>query len=52
MDQRQYSSLMAVLKDVADPRKARGKQLEWDFIWGVIASALLSQQRGAAAIAH
>jgi hypothetical protein len=43
---------MAVLKDVADPRKARGKQVEWDFIWGVIATAMLSGQRGAAAIAH
>jgi predicted transposase YbfD/YdcC len=52
MDRPQYSSLMAVLKAVPDPRKARGKQLEWDFIWGVIASAMLRQQRGAAAIAH
>ena len=52
MDRPQYSSLMGVLNEVPDPRKARGKQLEWDFIWGVIASAMLSQQRGAAAIAH
>jgi predicted transposase YbfD/YdcC len=52
MDQPQYSSLMALLKGLADPRKARGKQLEWDFIWGIIASALLSNQRGAAAIAQ
>lgn len=52
MDRPQYSSLMALLKGLADPRHARGKQLEWDVIWGVIASALLSQQRGAAAIAH
>ncbi len=51
MDQPQYSSLMRVLAGVPDPRKARGKQLEWRFILGVIASALASQQRGAAAIA-
>jgi predicted transposase YbfD/YdcC len=43
---------MAVLTAVPDPRKARGKQLEWDFLWGVIASAMLSHQRGATAIAH
>ncbi len=52
MDQPKYSSLMAVLTGVPDPRKARGKQLEWDFLWGVIATAMLNQQRGAAAIAH
>ncbi len=51
MDQPKYSSLMAVLSGVPDPRKARGQQLQWNLIWGVIASAMLSQQRGAAAIA-
>lgn len=35
-----------------DPRQARGKRLEWTFILGVIACAVLSQQRSAAAIAH
>ncbi len=52
MDQPEYSNLMAVLADVPDPRKARGKQLEWWFILGVIAAALLSQQQGGAAIAQ
>src|SRR6476646_768228 len=52
MDQPKYSSLMALLTEVPDYRKARGKQLEWDFLWGVIATAMLSHQRGAAAIAH
>lgn len=52
MDQLQYSSLMALLAHVPDPRQARGKQLEWSFIWGVIVSALLSQQRSATAIAQ
>jgi predicted transposase YbfD/YdcC len=52
MDQPKYSSLMALLTELPDYRKARGKQLEWDFLWGVIATAMLSHQRGAAAIAH
>jgi predicted transposase YbfD/YdcC len=52
MDRPQYSSMMAVVQHLTDPRKARGKQLEWDFIWGVIISALLCQQRGAAAMAQ
>ncbi len=52
MDQRQYSSLMGVLKDVADPRKARGKQLGSRFILGVSAAALLRQHRSAVAIAQ
>lgn len=52
MDQPQYSSLMALVAKVPDPRRARGKQLEWTFIWGVIVSALLSQQRSSTAIAQ
>lgn len=39
MDQPQYSSLLGLLANVPDPRKARGKQLEWTFIWGIIVSA-------------
>ena len=35
-----------------DPRQARGKPLEWTFLWGVIASALLSNHRTPAAIAQ
>lgn len=50
MDQPQYTKIMAVVAEVPDPRQARGKQLEWPFIWGVIVSALLSQQRTPAAI--
>lgn len=52
MDKYEYSTLLAALQDVPDPRCARGKQLEWSFILGVIATALLSQQRGIAAIAQ
>lgn len=52
MDQPQYSTLFDALAAVPDPRQARGKRLEWPFILGVIASAVLSHQRSAAAIAH
>ena len=52
MDQPQYSSVMAVVAALPDPRKPRGRQLEWTFIWGVILTAMLSQQRTPAAIAH
>ncbi len=52
MDPSQYNKLMPVLETIPDPRKARGKQLEWRFIWGVIAAALLCQHRSAAAIAQ
>ena len=52
MDQSQYSNLLEGVAAVPDPRKARGKQLEWPFLWGVIASALLSNHRTATAIAQ
>ncbi len=52
MDQREYSKLVAALQHVPDPRRARGKQLEWTMILGVIASALVCQQRSVAAIAQ
>lgn len=51
MDQPQYSKLIDALRQIPDPRHARGKQLEWTMILGVIASALLCQQRSIAAIA-
>jgi len=40
MDHPQYSTLLDALAAIPDPRHARGKQLEWSFILGVIASAL------------
>ena len=51
MDQSQYSKLVEALAHVPDPRCARGKQLEWTMILGVIACALICQQRSVAAIA-
>lgn len=52
MDQREYNKLVAALQHVPDPRRARGKQLEWIMILGVIASALVCQHRSVAAIAQ
>lgn len=52
MDEYEYSTVLAALHDVPDPRCARGKQLEWSFILGVIATALLSHQQGISAIAQ
>ncbi len=52
MDQPQYSNLLTGVHAVPDPRQARGKQFEWPFLWGVIASALLSNHRTATAIAQ
>jgi predicted transposase YbfD/YdcC len=52
MDQPQYTKAMAVVAGIPDPRQARGKRLAWPFIWGVIISAMLSQQRTPAAIAQ
>lgn len=52
MDQPQYTTLLDALAAIPDPRHARGKRHDWLLILGVIASAVLSQQRSAAAIAH
>lgn len=52
MDQAKYSTVLQALAHVPDPRHARGKQLEWTFILGIIAGAVLSQQRSAAAMAQ
>ncbi|HSH80380.1 MAG TPA: transposase family protein [Herpetosiphonaceae bacterium] len=52
MDQAQYTKGMTLIAGVPDPRHPRGKQLEWAFIWGVIVTALLSQQHTPAAIAQ
>jgi predicted transposase YbfD/YdcC len=52
VDQPQYTNVMALVADLPDPRHARGKQLEWSFIWGVILAAVLSQYRTPTAIAQ
>ena len=59
MDQPQFSEVVQLrntlteyLSHVPDPRKARGKQLEWLFLLGLIAAALLCQHRAPRAIAQ
>lgn len=59
MDHPQFSQLVQLrntltdyLGHVPDPRHARGKQLEWLFLLGLIAAALLCQQRAPRAIAQ
>lgn len=52
MDDCEYSTLWDALSAIPDPRHARGKQLEWPMILGLIATALVSQQRSVAAIAQ
>ena len=45
MEQAQSSSVLVLVTGVADPRAARGKQVEWDCMWGVIAAARFSFRR-------
>ena len=52
MDQPQYSTLMDALKEVPDPRKARGKQYPWSLLLTLACGALVSGQKTAHAIAH
>jgi predicted transposase YbfD/YdcC len=52
MDLDEYSSVMAAVAGIPDPRQARGKRLEWPFMWGVIVRGMLSQHRTPAAIAQ
>lgn len=46
------TSLLDYVQQVRDPRKARGKQLEWLIVLGTIAAGLLCQQRSPRAIAQ
>lgn len=45
MDAKKYSTLMDALKDLPDPRKARGKRYEWAFLLALICGALASGKR-------
>jgi len=51
MDRAQYSTLLEALKDVPDPRKARGQRYAWLLLLVLISSALASGQRTAHAMA-
>ncbi|HET8631352.1 MAG TPA: ISAs1 family transposase [Thermomicrobiales bacterium] len=50
MDAPEYSSLLAALREVPDPRRARGRRHAWDLILTVLAGALASGQRSVRAI--
>ncbi len=50
MDQDQYSSWLAYVKEVPDPRRARGKRYCWGLVWAVICAGLASGQKTAWAI--
>ncbi len=52
MGQPKYTSLMDAIKDVPDPRKARGKRYPWLFLLELICAALASAQQTPHAIAH
>jgi predicted transposase YbfD/YdcC len=52
MDQHKYTTFMGTLKDVPDPRQARGQRYSWSFLLTLTCSALASGQRTAHAIAH
>lgn len=50
MDQDQYTSWLAYVKEVPDPRRARGKRYRWELVWAVICAGLASGQKTAWAI--
>lgn len=50
MDRTQYTSLLAALRDVPDPRQARGQRYAWPLLLTLIAAALASGQQGVRAI--
>lgn len=52
MDQAQYSTLLAALEQVPDPRHARGKRYSWRILLVLLISGLASGCQTARAIAH
>lgn len=52
MDQTKYSTLMATLQEIPDPRKARGQRYTWSFLLTLVCAGLASGQQTAHAIAH
>lgn len=45
MDGAQYTTLVEALKDIPDPRRARGKRYTWLFLLTLIAAAMASGQK-------
>lgn len=52
MDERKCSTLLDVFQDMIDPRMCRGRRYSWVFLLTLIASATVSGQQTAHAIAH
>lgn len=52
MDHRQYSTLLAALCQVPDPRHKKGQRFSWPFLLSLILAAVASDQHDAHAIAH
>jgi predicted transposase YbfD/YdcC len=52
MDHPQYSTLLAALEQVPDPRKARGQRYRWRFLLLIIMAGLASGAQTPHAIAH
>ena len=45
MDEEEYTSLVAALAGVDDPRRARGRRYTWELRWTLIAAAMVSGER-------
>lgn len=52
MDHEEYTTLVAALRSVPDPRKARGQRYPWELLLTVIAAALASAQPHGRAISQ
>ena len=52
MDRTQYSTLLAAVSHVPDPRHKKGQRFSWSFLLSVILAAVASDPRAAHAIAH
>jgi len=52
MDRNKFTSLLAFLKVVPDPRKARGKVFDWQLLWALLCGAVLSGHASGSAIAQ
>jgi predicted transposase YbfD/YdcC len=50
MDQPKYSTFLEAVRDVPDPRKARGKRYPWPVLLTLVSAALLAGQRNGRAI--
>lgn len=52
MDREEYTTLVAALRSVPDPRKAGGQRYPWELLLTVIAAALASAQPHGRAISQ